>query len=285
MIQLLLVLIGSGMFAAAFAVFRALLIFFLRAQTSVPRGQRAVLPPIEWFHEHVPLTRRLVPGQWPPLLAKMQDLLDTRHWAGCGGLQLTDDIRNTVAAQAALLVLEIPGDPYPKLREILIYPATFQPRRFSWTPSSEDDDKRPVLGQSWHVGIVILAWDSAKAGTVNPFDGDNVVLHEFSHQLDTLDGKSDGTPPLPHPVAYATWTAALTKGFVQLCRDARRDRRSVMDHYGATNHAEFFAVATEAFFEKPRQLKRRMPDVYEVMAEYYGQDPLDPRQDGGLTTA
>lgn len=283
MIRLFLVLVGSGMFAAAFAVFRAVLIPVLRAQTSVPRGQRGVLPSRQWLQEHVPLTRRLGPAQWTALFAKMQDLLDTRQWVGCGGLELTDEIRHTVAAQAALLVIEIPGDPYPKLREILIYPATFRPRKFSWTPSSEQEDKSPLLGQSWHMGIVILAWDSAKAGTINPFDGDNVVLHEFSHQLDALDGEADGVPPLRPAMAYSAWTSALTKGFVQLCREARHHRGSVMDHYGTTNHAEFFAVATETFFEKPRQLKLSMPDLYAVLTEYYGQDPLVPPDAGGPT--
>jgi Mlc titration factor MtfA (ptsG expression regulator) len=124
------------------------------------------------------------------------------------------------------------------------------------------------------MGIVILAWDATRAGTINPLDGDNVVLHEFSHQLDTLDGEADGVPILPSQHAYSAWTAALTSGFVQLCRDARKDRRTVLDHYGATNHAEFFAVATEAFFEKPRQLRAKMPALYDVLAEYYRQDPL-----------
>jgi hypothetical protein len=108
---------------------------------------------------------------------------------------------------------------------------------------------------------------------MNPFDADNVILHEFSHQLDILDGEADGVPPLPSHMAYRTWTAVLADEFGRLNRDVDRGRRTVLDEYGATRLPEFFAVATEAFFEKPRQLKRKHPGLYAQLCVYYAQDP------------
>jgi Mlc titration factor MtfA (ptsG expression regulator) len=182
-------------------------------------------------------------------------------------------MRYTIAVQAALLVLEHPGEPYPALREILVYPATFRPRQFSWTPSADADDRSATLGESWQHGVVVLAWDAAHQGTADPSDGQNLVLHEFSHQLDPLDDEGDGVPTLPSHMAGGTWTAVMAEAFQRLNRDVDSGRNSVLDEYGASDPAEFFAVATEAFFEKPGRLQREHPALYGQLRAFYSQDP------------
>ncbi|MCA1838216.1 MAG: zinc-dependent peptidase, partial [Actinobacteria bacterium] len=159
---------------------------------------------------------------------------------------------------------------------ILIYPGTFRPRRFSWTPSAEIPDHPALLGESWQHGVVILAWDSALAGAADPGDGRNVVLHEFAHQLDTEDGEADGIPRLPGATALSSWSAMLERDFERLRQEAESDIPGVLDHYGATDHAEFFAVATEAFFERPGELQQERPEVYAALSGYYRQNPAVP---------
>lgn len=238
----------------------------------------------------MPLAARLAAPQRENLLHKMQQLIQGCRWEGCAGLRLTEEMRVTIAAHACLLVLEHPGDPYPQVDNILIYPGTFRPRGFSWTPSAEVPDTRAVIGQSWHHGVVVLAWESALVGASDPGDGRNVILHEFAHQLDSADGESDGIPRLPDATALSSWSAMLERDFEQLCREADAGIYGVLDHYGATDHAEFFAVATEAFFERPAELLQERPALYDALRRYYLQDPALPaggdavrrvRSDGG----
>ena len=131
------------------------------------------------------------------------------------------------------------------------------------------------LGESWSNGTVVLAWDSVARGARNIYDGRNVTFHEFAHQLDQEDGRTDGVPFLEEPQAYHTWGEVLGNGYVKLVDRAERRKKSVMDHYGATNIAEFFAVGTESFFEKPRQMNKKHPLLYQELKDYYRLDPLD----------
>jgi hypothetical protein len=131
------------------------------------------------------------------------------------------------------------------------------------------------LGESWTTDQVVLSWEQVKQDTTNWRDGRNVVLHEFAHQLDQEDGKAEGVPILQHNSDYANWAQVMTEEYQQLCNDVERGVNTVMDSYGATNPAEFFAVATETFFEKPHQLLKNHPALYEQLQRYY---QLDPRQ-------
>jgi MtfA peptidase len=277
LIQVLVTLIASGMFAGAFAVGRTAFLRLVRGRTTRP----SIYPPIPslWrslVQSQVPLSRRLTPAQREQLLQKMQQLIHGCRWEGCAGLRLTEDMQVIIAAHACLLVLEHPGDPYPDLDSILIYPGTFRPRRFSWTPSADSEEEGPALGESWRHGVVILAWDSALAGAADPGDGQNVVLHEFAHQLDTASGRADGTPHLPDATALASWSTMLERDFARLGQEVEAGTQGVLDHYGATDRAEFFAVATEAFFERPGELQRERPALYDALRGYYGQDPAPP---------
>ena len=180
---------------------------------------------------------------------------------------MTDEIKVTIAAQASMLLLNRRPTYFPKLRTILVYPHTYVAKQ------NGRDSVR--LGESWQNGPVVLTWDSVKGGARNVRDGKNVVLHEFSHQLDQEDGSADGAPILESRSCYATWARVLSAEYDRLRAKKKKFRRSVLNKYGATNPAEFFAVATEAFFEKAKQMKKKNPELYEELKTYYKLDPLE----------
>ncbi len=200
--------------------------------------------------------------------------LDEKEFEGCGGLEITDEIRLTVAAEACLLLLNRKNSDFPKLNSILMYPHPYVARKVSAVGGHYVYEPSTRAGESWTGGDVVLAWDCVKHGAINGKDGHNVVLHEFAHQLDQEDGRADGAPILEKTSRYASWARVLSREYEQLRDDAAHHRKSILDHYGATNPAEFFAVATEAFFEKPKQLKRKETELYEELRHYYKLDPV-----------
>jgi Mlc titration factor MtfA (ptsG expression regulator) len=197
-----------------------------------------------------------------------------KSFEGCGGLALTDEIKVSIAAQACMLLLNRSCDCYPKLYSILVYPSTY----VAGTRHSLDLQPTAVsvrLGESWNHGAVVLAWDSVKHGAMNFRDGHNVTMHEFAHQLDQEDGRGDGAPILEMRSAYSSWSRVFSKEYELLLHKTRQGQKSVMDKYGATNAAEFFAVATETFFEKPAQLQKKHPELYHELQGFYRVNPLE----------
>ena len=194
---------------------------------------------------------------------------------------MTDEIRVCIAAQACLLLLRRKTDYYPELRSILVYPSTYFVEETRHVGAGVMEEGRYArLGEAWQHGTVVLAWDAVRQGTADPDDGRNVVFHEFAHQLDFEDGRADGAPALGDGHAwsvrksrYATWARVLSAEFERLRAEAQQGRTSVLDGYGATNPAEFFAVATESFFERPREMREKHPELYEELKRYYLQDP------------
>src|SRR5207249_5712328 len=224
--------------------------------------------------EHnVPLARGLSSDERERLLRLVQVFLTEKHFEGCGGLTLTEEMKVTIAAGACLLLLHLEGPCYPTLRTVLVYPHGFVPK-LARSPRTGEVASPPVplIGESWGDGVVVISWDDTVRGARNPADGENVVLHEFAHQLDAEDGVTDCTPLLA-PSAVRTWGGVLSAEYERLRRDAADNRRSALDEYGATNKAEFFAVATETFFEKPVQLEREHPELYGQLQQFYRQDP------------
>jgi len=202
--------------------------------------------------------------------------LHQKQFFGAGGLEMTDEIRVTIAAEACMLVLNRPSAVYPKLRYIIVYPTGFVVKRGGIDEAGVMDARpKHVLGESWNRGKVILAWDSVLQGASNFLDGHNVVLHEFAHQLDSETGATDGAPILGGVGSYRSWAQVLSDEYVELQQDSRRGKRSLMDHYGATNPAEFFAVATETFFEKPGRMAKHHTELFETLKVYYRIDPRD----------
>ncbi len=223
--------------------------------------------------ENVPLARTLSPDERERLLRLMQLFLSDKHFEGCGGLTVTEEMRVTIAAEACLLLLHLEGPCYPTLRTVLVYPQAFVPKRARLHAADGIAESRaPLLGESWGDGVVVISWDDTLKGGRDPADGVNVVLHEFAHQLDDEDGHADGAPLLSGG-ALRTWGRVLSDEYARLQQDAAADRASVLDPYGAENKAEFFAVATETFFEKPVQLERDHPELYAQLKQFYGQDP------------
>lgn len=202
-----------------------------------------------------------------------------KNWEGAGGLALNDEIRVTISAQACLLLLGLRHDYYRNVLSIIVYPSTVVPPRrkvgFFENTMAPVDIEQPVLGQAFMQGPVIIVWDAALRGGRHPELGHNVIYHEFAHKLDMLDGSADGTPPLYTRQDYRDWVAICSKEYERLREDSAAGRRSFLDSYGATSEAEFFAVATEQFFDKPATMIKQAPELYHLLEEYYQQDPYE----------
>jgi Mlc titration factor MtfA (ptsG expression regulator) len=227
----------------------------------------------EILARNVALSRHLDGDERARLHALVRLFLEDVSMEGAGGLELTDEIRVTIAGQACMLLLRLDLDGYPDVRSVVVYPSTYVAQRRS-ADGEMAEGPHAVLGESWgRGGVVVLSWDSARGGAANPTDGHNVVLHEFAHQLDQEDGSADGIPYLPDWPTHVEWARLLAGHHALLRRDVRAGRKTVMDEYGATNPAEFFAVATECFFERPAQMRRAHPALYDELHEYFGQDP------------
>lgn len=198
-----------------------------------------------------------------------------KYWEGCNGIEMTDEIRVTIAANAAILVLGFDGFYFDRLQSVLVYPERYYAKSTQQMPGGVVRESRDVrLGEAWNRGPVVLVWRDALDGGRNPDTGRNVVMHEFAHLLDMADDdQADGVPFLETPEEYATWTTVVRRAHRQLVRDARQGRRTLLDKYGTVNEAEFFAVATECFFERSRLMARELPDLYEVLRRFYRRDP------------
>ena len=198
----------------------------------------------------------------------MQIFLNEKNFVGYNGIVIDETIKLTIAAQACILLLNRKTNYYPHLTNILIYPNAF-------THSDHEGNAHSGrLGESWHRGPIVLSWQHSLKGGKNDTDGNNVVMHEFAHQLDQENGGSDGLPILQHN-NIQQWSAVLSKEFKTLKMKLKRRKKSLLDKYGATNPAEFFAVITEHFIEQPRQLKKTHPELYFELKKYYQLDPVD----------
>jgi Mlc titration factor MtfA (ptsG expression regulator) len=210
--------------------------------------------------------------------AKLRDdlrvFIAEKNWEGCGGLTMTDEIKVTIAAQACLLVLGLAHHYFEQVQSILVYPRAYRgPRDERGRDGLIHDRGSGRLGEAHYRGPVILSWDDVLAEGRDPTLGQNVVYHEFAHQLDMLDGVIDGTPPLETPEQYRRWREVMTEEYQKLIEASLSGRATLLDQYGTTNEGEFFAVATECFFDRPRQLAQRHPRLYEILRDYYHQDP------------
>jgi Mlc titration factor MtfA (ptsG expression regulator) len=202
-------------------------------------------------------------------------LLRHKNWEAAAGFALDDDMRTIIAIEAALLVLALGTDYYREVSAIVVYPTTILSRGVYAGPvrGTVTDGVVPVYGQAHdRRGAILIAWDEALLAAGHPGRGRNVVFHEFAHKLDMLDDVTDGTPPLDTKEALARWVEVCTDAYTAL-RDGIP--RVPLDFYGGVSPAEFFAVATETFFDAPLALEEHQPDVFAVLRDFYRQDPAE----------
>ncbi|WP_417259623.1 zinc-dependent peptidase [Celeribacter sp.] len=220
----------------------------------------------------VPLSRRLPTALRPRYEGKINLFLDQVEVFGYEGVEVTEAMRLSIAAQACLLIAGTTAW-YDSLRTILLYPSAFrsmQKRREGYVIRERNQTR---LGESWRYGPVILSWQHSREGAEDANDGKNVVIHEFAHQLDGLSGDVNGVPTLAQGQSFAQWEAVFLDAYTRLVADVARGTRSVIDGYGATNHQEFFAVCTEVFFERPADLKAEEPALYAQFSTLFQMDP------------
>ena len=277
---------------------------------------RAQAFPAKWvtlLERHVALYNRLPVRDREELHGHIHVFLAEKTFEGCAGLEMTDTIRLTIAAQACVLLLHRDTDYYPSLSSILVYPSSYVAPVVEHEGGIVSEFEEERAGETWSEGSLVLSWDDVsgevaprpaseheqppqhRAGNGNGHDryevpqgledlppegaelvpAYNVVIHEFAHQLDIENGALDGVPKLATGDDYATWESVFTAAFDRLLDELERDLEPVIDPYGAEDEAEFFACVTESFFDTPIALLEEYPDVYTVLASYFDQNPVN----------
>jgi hypothetical protein len=218
---------------------------------------------------------RLLPADLQIQLKKhIQVFVAEKQFIGCAGLMVTDEMRVTIAAQACLLILNRKTDYYPNLERILIYPGAFIVDKLESDGAGVLSEQRAILsGESWSDGQVILSWEDT-CDDANVINGKNVVIHEFAHQLDQENGAANGAPILSRGQNYQYWSEIFGAEFSKLQEQAESEQSSLFDYYGATNPAEFFAVVSEVFFERPQEMAGMHSALYQQLTRFYRVDPL-----------
>lgn len=240
---------------------------------------RAKPVPPEWESDlgsDVPYFGCLPPADRRELIGHVRVFLAEKRFEGAAGLEVTQNMRLSIAAQACTLLLHRDTDYYPGLRTIIVYPRGYIATVKRQLPGGvvvEGPEGR--LGESWLRGSVVLSWDDAQAGARAPHDGHNVVFHEFAHQLDGESGDMEGAPALASADEYRAWSKVFQREFDALRADLAARRPTLLNPYAATSPPEFFAVAVEFFFERPAELRARHPDLYQQMRLFFRQDPAE----------
>ncbi len=244
--------------------------------------------PAAWRHilkQRMPYFRALPADLQLQLKKLIQVFVAEKHFVGCAGLEVTDEMKVTIAAQACLLLLNKPAHYYPKLKQILIYPAAFI------VPTQESDATGVISevtqirqGESWQTGQIVLSWMDTLRSAALCNDGHNLVIHEFAHQLDQLKGHASGAPQLRDNQSYQQWSLVLSEEFEQLQRQLAQGIPTLFDPYAATNPAEFFAVISEVFFEQPELFAAKHSTLYQQLRAFYALDPLSWAQTHPVTT-
>lgn len=234
--------------------------------------------PKEWrklLQNKIPYYRLLPADLQLILKGHIQVFLAEKEFIGCEGLVVNDGMRVIIAAQACMLLMNKHEEIFPNTKTIYLYPSQFVVERVQANADGIKEEQAKVLqGESWSFGQVVLSWSDSLQGAVHPFDGHNVVMHEFAHQIDQASGAVNGAPPLPKTMSGKQWKEVLTTAYQSLNYRMSHNMACVIDRYAATNEGEFFAVVTECFFEKPHELFAEYPALYEQFKRFYALDPL-----------
>lgn len=233
--------------------------------------------PAAWrkiLRRRVPLVRHLPVDLQLQLKKHMQVFIAEKTFIGCAGLKITDDMRVVIAALACLLILNRPTGYFRNLRQILVYPGAFAVDRVHADGTGVLQEQRQALsGESWSQGQVILSWQDSLEGAAVMSDGRNVVIHEFAHQLDQENGPANGAPRLPRHADSRRWAQIFQAAYDRLQVQIQQGEAGLMNPYGASNPAEFFAVATEVFFEQAQAMAWDDPALYAVLCDFYQVNP------------
>jgi len=228
---------------------------------------------VKTLQQNVALYSRMPDHLQQALQGCVNRFLYDKVFVGCNGFEVTDEVRLTVAGNACLLVLQREKKYFPGFETILIYPETFVSGQVEYDGLVETHHDSARAGESWHRGPVVLSWQDAQKGLRHERDGNNVILHEFAHKLDEETTIMDGLPVLRSPQEYRAWAEVLTEEYAAFLQRVERGDNDVIDEYGAVSAPEFFAVATESFFEKSHSMQRKLPALYQQFKGFYGLDP------------
>lgn len=259
-------------------IFAAFLVWVLRLQLQRSRRNNLFLKPLppDWIQileKNVSIYSLLPQNLREELHGRINIFLDEKEFIGCAELQISNEIRVTIAGNACILLLKRDKRCFPRFTTILIYPDTYVSREVKSDGLVVVHEESVRAGESWYRGPVVLSWADVMRGSLNNSDGHNVVLHEFAHKLDEENEIMNGLPVLRDSSHYAEWAEVLSKEFDSLLIRIDRGTNSVIDAYGAVSPSEFFAVATESFFEKPLLMKNKLPDLYQQFRRFYNLDP------------
>ncbi len=235
--------------------------------------------PAAWLailEEKVPFFSSMKPTLHARFLGQLRVFVEEKHFEGAKGFAITDEVRVVIAATAVRLTTYHDISMYDRLTEIVVYEDDYR-HPHAKDALSQPDAPGIVYGEAHRFGTVVLSWKAVMRGLRHEDDGQDTATHEFAHVLDIADGAFDGTPILSSMRDYQPWAEVMSQHFFAL-RDGKRTERKVLDTYGAKNEAEFFAVASEVFFEKPEKLQKLLPDLYAQLKGFYRWDPALPME-------
>lgn len=227
--------------------------------------------PVTWYScldKYIPFYKRLTPSQKDRFLGDLKVFIEEKHFFGAREMKITEEVKVVIGAAAVRLTLCLGLSFYDRLTEIIVYPYDYE----------HPEEDGPMLGEAHHQGgAVVLSWPAVLEGFLDPECGHNTAYHEFAHILDRASGAYDGTPELHEKEHYRAWSEIMGYHFEQL-ENGAYPQLEAMDEYGATNEAEFFAVATETFFSRPQALNQNTPDLYQQLIRFYRYDPILNRE-------
>jgi hypothetical protein len=256
------------------------LVLFFTVPPALRRSRRARLLAEPFPHGYVEILERNVPlyGCMPQelqrqLRGRIIVFLNEKAFVGCGGLEITDEMKVTIAAHACFLILNRDTNYFPGFSTILVYPDTYLVDEVVYDGEVATEGQDARSGESWHLGPVVLSWQDVQESLADNSYGYNVVMHEFAHKLDEENGDVDGVPALAESSHYREWADVLTRAYGASRHTGASRQNQVLDEYAYTAPEEFFAVATESFFEKPSQMKDELPELYGQLRRFYCVDP------------
>ena len=259
-------------------VFSIIAIWYFRRHIRRKRRAKLFEAPLDASHEailqeHVSIYAKLPQPLREELHGHINIFLDEKKFIGKAGIEISDEIRLVVAGNACLLLLNGSHRRFGGFTSIIIYPDTYVAHDLRHDGLVTTRRPSTRLGESWIRGPIVLSWADILAGSLNAEDGHNVVIHEFAHKLDEQSGHMNGLPVLRRESHYEQWGEVLSEEFDALHQRAQKGKNKVLDEYGTVSPAEFFAVASESFFEKPAQMKKRLPGLYQQLKTFYNLDP------------